>query len=210
MHIPITIAALALLTVAMFFVQLFWMHFHPGLRFALISASIAATLIHAFFTATKWGTSSTYVNVIINWLAIAGYELLVLLFTRLSPRWLTALCAAVLLVPLFATSILLPLTMIFQPGAIKRVPIGDNLFYKVSPWSNNGAANSGVDLDIFYRPQLAPFLSHRVKSQPFNTQQCNASAAFAILGPAPHTVIARCPRWPSQSGEDEDKLLQLH
>src|ERR1700722_8175947 len=103
MHIPITIAALVLLTVVMFFVRLFWMRIHPDLRFTLICASIAAVLIHGFFTATKWGTSSTYINVIINWLAVAGYELLVLLFTRLSPRWLTSLCAAILLAPLFAT-----------------------------------------------------------------------------------------------------------
>ena len=210
MHIPLTIAALALLTVAMLLVRIFWMRIHPSLRFGLICAFIAAALIHVFFAATKWGTSSTYVNVIINWLGIAGYELLVLLFSRLSPRWLTSLSAAILLIPLFASSILFPLAMIFQPGAIRRVPIGNHLLYKVSPWSNDNSSNSGVDLDIFYRPAFAPFLSRKVQSQPFNTQQCNAFAAFAIPGPTPRSVIARCPHWPNQPAGSVDRLLQLH
>jgi hypothetical protein len=210
MHIPITIAALALLMVALLLLRIFWTRIPRSVRFILVSTSIGALTLHVFFVATKWGTSLTYVNVLINWLAIAGYQLLVLLFSRLSPRWLTSICAAIFLVPLFATSILLPLTLIFQPGAIKRVPIGNDLFYKVSPWSNNGAANSGIDLDIFYRPSFAPFLSRKVQSQTFNTQECNVYAASAILGPTPRTVIARCPYWPGQSAGAEDKLLELH
>jgi hypothetical protein len=209
MHIPITIAALALLMVALLLLRIFWTRIPRSVRFILVSASIGAVTLHVFFVATKWGTSLTYVNVIINWLAIAGYQLLVLLFSRFSPRWLTSICAAILLAPLFSTSILLPLTLIFQPGAIKRVPIGNNLFYKISAWSNNGAANSGIDLDIFYRPPFAPFLSRKVQSQTFNTQECNVYAASAILGPTPRTVIARCPHWPNQPTGTVDKLLQL-
>ncbi|MEO6805205.1 MAG: hypothetical protein ABI286_12530 [Edaphobacter sp.] len=210
MHIANTIAALALLMLALLFLRIFWMRIPRRLRSILVSASIGAVALHAFFVVTKWGTSSTYVNVIVNWLAIAGYQLLILLFSRLSPRWLTSICAAILLAPLFASSILLPLTMIFQPGAIIRVPIGNNLFYKVSPWSNNGAANSGIDLDIFYRPPFAPFLSRKVQSQPFNTQECNVYAAYATLGSTPRTVVAHCPHWPSQPAGAVDKLLRLY
>jgi hypothetical protein len=210
MHIPLTIAALALLTVAMILLRIFWMRIPGRLRVCLIRGSIVMVIVHVFFVVTKWGTNSTYLNVIINWLAIAGYELLVMLFSRISPRWLTSLSAAILLAPLFASSILLPLTMIFQPGVIPRVPMGHHLYYKVSQWSNNGAGNSGADLDILYRPPFAPFFSRRVQSQPFNTQECNASAAFAVLGPTPRTVIARCPHWPNQPPGVEDKLLQLH
>ncbi|WP_158793838.1 hypothetical protein [Granulicella sp. L60] len=209
MHIPITIAALVLLTAAMLLLRIFWTRLTPRLRVFLVRGAIAMAALHVFFVVTRWGTSLTYVNVIINWFAIAGYVLLVMLFSRISPRWLTSLSAAVLLAPLFTTSVLLPLTMIFQPGIIPAIPIGNNLYYKVAQWSNNGEGNSGVDLDVLYRPPFAPFLSRRVQSQPFNTQECNAYAASALLGPRPRTVIARCPHWPTQPVGAEDKLLQL-
>ena len=210
MHIPTTIAALALLTAAMLLLRIFWMRINFRLRFFLIRGSIAIVALHAFFAVSKWETSSSYINVIINWLAIAGYELLVLLFSRLSPKWLTTLSAVILIAPLFASTILLPLTRIFVPGTIPRVPIGNHLYYKVAPWSVDGAANSGVDVDILYSPPFAPFLSHKVQGQPFNTQECNAFASFALLGPTPRTVIARCPHWPNEPPGVEDKLLQLH
>jgi hypothetical protein len=210
MHIPSTIAALMLQTAAMLLLRIFWMRIDVRLRFFLIRGSIGIIALHAFFAVSKWGTSSSYINVIINWLAIAGYELLVFLFSRLSPKWLTTLSAVILIAPLFASSILLPLTRLFEPNAIPRVPIGNHLYYKVAPWSVGGAANSGVDLDILYSPPFAPFLSHKLQTQPFNTQECNAFASFALLGPSPRTVIARCPRWPSESSGVEDKLLKLH
>jgi hypothetical protein len=209
MQIPMTIAALALLTVAMISLRIVWTRVHPRLRSFLIYGSIFLVALDAFFQVTKWGTSIMYVNVIINWLAIAGYELLILLFSRIPPRWLTSLSAAVLIAPLFSSSILFPLAVIFKPGILPRVPIGQHLYYKVVGWSNNGAGNSGVDLDIYYSPPFAPFLSRKLRSQPFNTQECDASAAFALLGPSPRTVIARCPPRPGQSTATVDKLLKL-
>jgi hypothetical protein len=209
MHIPSTIAALVLLTAAMLLLRIFWMRIGARLRFFLIRASIAIILIHAFFAASKWGTSSSYLNVIINWLAIAGYELLVLLFSRLSPKWLTTLSTIILIIPLFSSSILLPLTRVFNPSMIPRVSMGHNLYYKVAPWNVDSPANTGVDLDILYSPPFVPFLSHKIQTQPFNTHDCNAFASFAVLGPTPRTVIARCPPWPSETVV-EDKLLQLH
>src|SRR5215467_7900326 len=143
MHIPSTIAALVLLTAAMLLLRIFWMRIGARLRFFLIRASVAIILIHAFFAASKWGTSSSYLNVIINWLAIAGYELLVLLFSRLSPKWLTTLSAVILIVPLFSSSILLPLTRVFNPSMIPRVPMGNHLYYKVAPWNVDSPANTG-------------------------------------------------------------------
>jgi hypothetical protein len=163
----------------------------------------AACILRRF----KVGTSSSYINVIINWLAIAGYELLVLLFSRLSPKWLTTLSAVILIAPIFASTVLLPLTRIFEPGTIPRVPIGNHLYYKVAPWSVDGAANSGVDLDILYSPPFAPFLSHKVQSQPFNTQACNAFASFALLGPTPRTS-SLLPTLASEPPESK-KALQL-
>lgn len=210
MEIRLTIAALALLIAAMLLLRIFWARLPGRLRFLLVRGAIAIFALHMFFASTKWGTTSSYTNVIIGWLAIAAYVLLVLLFSRISPRWLTSLSAAILLAPLFASSVLLPLTAIFHPGSIPTVPIGNHLYYKVSQWSNDGAGNSGTDLDIYYRPPFAPFLSRKVQTQAFNMQECNAYAATASIGPLPKTIIAHCPRGPAQSSGTVDKLLKLH
>jgi hypothetical protein len=210
MYIPITIAALALLTVAMVLLQAFWLRVPARLRYFLIRASIAIIVLQSFLVATKWSTTSNHLNAFIYWLAIAGYELLVLLFSRLSPRWLTVPSAAILLVPLFASVIVIPLTHFFEPGSHKSAPIGDHLFYEVSPWSNTGGGNAGVDVNIYYRPYLVPFLRRKIGTIPFNGQECNSSAAFAISDPAAKTVLGRCPHWPSQPTGFFDKLLPPH
>jgi hypothetical protein len=209
MHIPITIAALALLTAMMVLVRAFWPHVPPRLGSFLVRASIAMVVLHAFFAATKWSTTSDRMNVIINWLAIAGYELLVLLFSRLSPRWLTVPSAAILLVPLFASIIVIPLSHLFYLGSVKDFPIGNHLYYDVDPWKNPGGGNAGVDVHIYYRPPFLPFLRHKLQTIPFNDQECNASAAFAMPSPAPKTVLVRCPYWPSEPARTVDKLLPL-
>jgi hypothetical protein len=210
MYIPITIAVLALLMATMFLPRIFWTRIPRRLQSLLIRGAIAMLALHTFFVLTKWGTISSYLNVVISWLAIASYIFLTLLFSRISPRWLTSLSAAILLAPLFASSIVIPLTAIFRPGSIPSIPIGNRLYYKVAQWGNNGTDNSGVDVDIYYRPPFAPFLSRRVQSQPFNVRECNVFTASAISGPTPKTVIARCPNWPTQQAGTVDKLLRLH
>jgi len=133
MYIPITTAALALLTVAMILLRIFWERVPSLLRFVLIRTSIALVLLQAFLAATKWGTTSNHLNAFISWLAVASYELLILLFSRLSPRWLTSISAAILLIPLFAASILFPLTDLFNPWPNKKVSIDRHFFYGVLP-----------------------------------------------------------------------------
>ena len=103
----------------------------------------------------------------INWLALAGFELLVLLFTRLSPKWLTIPSAIILIVPLFASSIVFPLTDIFIPGSRKESPIGNNFFYDVRPWSNSGGGNAGVDVLIYYHPPLRSLSSSQNANHSF-------------------------------------------
>jgi hypothetical protein len=209
MYIPITTATLALLTVAMVLLRIFWSRVPPRLRFFLIRASIAMIMLHGLFVITKWNTTSDRLNVFINWLAIAGYELLVLLFSRLSPRWLTLPSTIILLIPLFASTILGPLTYLFDPASHKNVPLGDHLFYEVDPWMNAGGGTKGVDVIIYYRPPFVPFLRRKVHSTPFNDRECNSSAASAIGFPAKKTVLCRCPNWPTQSTGTVDKVFPL-
>src|SRR5271154_5414112 len=206
MSIPLTFATLALMTVAIILLGAFWSRVPHGLRVFLPRAAIALMLLQGFFVFTKWGTTSERLNVLINWLAVAGYELLLVLFSRLSPRWLTSLSAAVLIVPLFASSIVMPLAHILDHGALKMVPIGHHLYYKSVAWSGGG---SGVDLDVYYRPPLLPFLSRKVQTRSFNSEQCDAFSAVIQPGPDSETVLAHCPHTPSQPPGSDDKILRL-
>src|SRR5258708_21913099 len=209
MYMPITTAALALLTAAMLLLRIFWSRVPPRLKFFLIRASIAMIILHGLFVVTKWNTTSGRLNVFINWMAIAGYELPVVLFSRLPPRWLTLPSTIILLIPLFAASVLGPLTYIFDPASRETLPLGDHLFYEIDPWTNAGGGNQGVDVVVYYRPPFPPFLRRRIRSIPFNDQECNSRAASAIPLPAMTTILARCPNCPSQYAGTVDKLLPL-
>jgi hypothetical protein len=209
MDIPLTTATLALVTLAMLLLRIYWGRVPAHFRFVLIRTSIALVILQAFFSATKWGTTSDLLNVIINWLAIAAYELLVLLFSRLSPRWLTSICAAILLIPVFASSVLLPLTDLFNPYTNKKATMSRNFFYEVKPWGNVGDGTDGVDLQICYRPTLAPFLRRKIQPIPFNNRECHAMAVTATISLDRKVVLARCPRWPSEPEGTVDKTFRL-
>jgi hypothetical protein len=172
-------------------------------------AAVGLIVLYGLSVVTKWNTTSDRLNVLIGWSAIAAYELLVLLFSRLSPRWLTIPSTIILLLPLFASSILIPLTHLFDSDSNKMVSISDHLFYEVKPWANTGGGNAGVDIDIYYRPSFAPFLRHKIQTIPFNNGECNAYAAFAIALSSTRFVLGRCPNWPSQTPQTVDKTLPL-
>jgi hypothetical protein len=210
MYIPLTTAVLALLTVLMVLLRIFWQRFPPSLRSFLIRASIFVIALHGLSVVTKWNTTSDRLNILVNWLAIAGYELLVLLFSTFPPRWLTVPSTIILLIPLFSSSILGPLTDIFDPNSHRKANIEDHLFYQIDPWSNAGSGSKGVDVVIYYHPPFAPFLRRRVRSIPFNDRECNSSESSAIVVPASKIVIFRCPNWPSQPSGTLDKILPLH
>jgi hypothetical protein len=209
MYIPITIAALASLTAAMILLRIFWLRLPSRLRFILIRASIVLVTLHVLFVVTKWSTISDRLNTVINWLAIAGYALLILLFSRLSPRWLTIPSAVILLLPVFAASIVIPLARLFEPGSPRNIPLGNHLFYEVSPWANMNGGNAGVDVFIYYIPSFAPFLRHRIQVIPYNNGECNTSGTYVTLLSNPKAVLGHCPGWPNQGPGTVDKRLPL-
>jgi len=208
MNIEITYASLALLTVAMVLLRIFWLRLPPRLKLFLVRASIAMIVLHVIFEVTKWSTTSDRLNVFVNWLAIAGYELLILLFSRLSPRWLTIPSAIILLVPLFASSILMPLMPLFQSGSNRSGRIDNHLIYEARPWIKSGG-NAGFDILIYDDPPFAPFLRHKVQTLPLNDQECNPNAAIAVPGPTEKTVLVRCPYWSSQTSGTFDKVVPI-
>ncbi len=211
MHLPITIATLSLLLLTAVLLRVYWLRIPGGARLILVRTAVILVLLHLMFTATKWGTVSDRLNVLVKWLAMAGFMLLLLLFTRLRPRWLTSICGLILLIPLFAAAILLPLTHIFDDRTYKMEPIGDHLYYQNVPWGGEGdSVNSGIDIVIYYRPPAVPFLQHELRRYPFNNQVCDAEKAFAVLPPGGKMVLARCPRFAAQGGGMDERLIALH
>jgi hypothetical protein len=209
MYLPITLITLALLTIVMIILRIFWSRLPPRLTPFLIRLSIAFVALQGVFAATKWSTTSAHMNVLINWLAIAGYELVILCFAGLSPRWLTVPSTIILLIPLFAASIMIPLTHLFDPHSPDSVPVGDHLFYEIDPWTNIGGGNGGVDIIVYRRSTIFPFLRHKIQAIPFNNEECNSKAAHAVALPEKRAVLGRCPRWPSQPAGYDEKLLLL-
>lgn len=208
MHVPITTITLALMTFLVFLVRVFWLRLPSIVRFFLIRAALVLIVIHVLFSVTNWTTTSDRLNVVLKWLAIGGYELLLMLFSSFSPKWLTSICAFILLVPVFSSTIVLPLTRIFDPTPYRLQPIGNNLYYQNLPWGVPD--NSGTLLLIYYKPSFAPFLRRNMLDFPFNNQECNANAAFAILRPDGKHILARCPHWPSQMPGSDDRIFPIH
>lgn len=204
---PITTITLASLTLAALLLRVFWLHIPPKLQQNLLRVAIVLLLVELVFTVTKWSTSYAYVNVLLKWAAVVSYELLLILFTRWQPKLLTSLCAVILLVPLFAASVLMQLNALFEPVTSESVSFGNSLTYERNNWGRATPGNSGEDLVIFYQPRLLPFFRHELVHVPFNNHQCNAAASYAELGPTPKTILAHCPYW--EGPGSEDRLLPL-
>ena len=211
MLVLLTTAVLASLTLAIILLRVFWSRIPAKRRTLLVYAGVAMILLHVAFTVTKWSTTSDRLNSIINWGAIAGYVLIIVLFTLHRPRWLTTVSAAILLAPIFASSILLPLKDLFEPASPAVTRIDSRYTYQKSLWTESGEIqNSGADLMIFYQPRFLP-LRRRVQRATFNDMQCNASASSASIDRARRIIHFHCPASSTQTGSDPiDLLLPLH
>jgi hypothetical protein len=207
MNIPLTTVVLLFLTAALVMVRVFWPRIPPKVRGFLIPFACVSPIVQLMIVGSTWSTGSNLVNAIINWFAIAGYMLLVLLFTRLRPRWLTTICGIILLVPVFASSILIPLGNVFTPTPNRPVYIARDLAYERSVWIEG--PSSGINFILFRRPVWAPFLRHKLNYVPFNNQQCHTAASTATLEPDGKTVRVVCPPWPNQNTEPVERTIQL-
>jgi hypothetical protein len=210
MYLPITLASVLLLTFVILLLRIFWLRVPATLRLYLIWAAVVVVLVDIVLTGTKLEIASDRMNVVLKWLAIASYELLLMLFTRLSPRWFTSICGLILLVPVFAASALMPLTSIFDPVTHALVPINAKLAYQKLPWGGDEVGeNSGIKLVVYSRPRFVPFLRRDAQLIFLNNRQCHTDEAVAVPGPNPRTVLVQCPRWPAQGVGTEDFSLRL-
>jgi hypothetical protein len=211
MQVLLTTAVLASLTLAIILLRVFWLRISTSARSFFVYAGLSMILIHVAFTVTKWSTTSDRLNSLINWGAVAGYLLIIVLFTLHRPRWLTTISAAILILPVFASNILLPLRDLFNPILPSITRIDSRYIYAKNLWNEPGEnQNSGADLMVFYQPRLFP-MRRKVQRATFNDMQCNASASSASIDRARKIIHFHCPASSTQAGSDPiDLLLPLH
>ncbi|WP_263366174.1 hypothetical protein [Edaphobacter bradus] len=208
MYIPLTMAALALLTTAMIVLRFFWWHLPERLQTLLIGAGVTLTLLRVLFAATQWSMTSGRMNALLNWAAAAGFEIVLVRFSLMRPQWLTVLCALILLTPTFGSSLLMPLTLLFEPQPAEISSIGGPYMSERIAWEVWGDQNSGFDVMVYYKPPFAPFLHHLVQRFAFNTVQCDAAKSSAIADPNAKTVQFICPGHPGQ--QTLERTLPMH
>ncbi|WP_035350171.1 hypothetical protein [Edaphobacter aggregans] len=207
MHFPLTLALLGLLTGAALVLRVFWWRIPSWLRRFVLGLAFAMVLLRFLFLVSSWSTTSTYFNDLLCWTAVAGYEILLIRFSLMRPQWLTALSALILMLPIFGSTLLTPLTRIFYWSPADISSIGGPYICEKSPWDLDGLGNSGMDLIVFYRPPFAPFVRHLVQRASFGDDQCDAAASSAVADPARKVVHFRCPARRGQ--QDIDYTLPL-
>ena len=211
MNFPLTFAALVVLTGALVGLRFFWPRVSRRTQIFLIGSACVIPSIFAFTLISRWSFASLRVNSALYWLCIASYEFFLILFTRLRPRWLTTITAVVLLLPLLSTSIILPLTTVFDATPVTRVWLGGNFTSERVPWGSSTFESTGTDLAIYSGPSWAPLIRRRRQSCRYYNSQCDASHAFAVLQPDRKSVLMVCPASPGHAADSARSLVvQLH
>jgi hypothetical protein len=109
------------------------------------------------------------------------------------PRWLTSISAIVLVVPLIGSTLLIPLTRIFDWSADDISELAGPYILERNPWDTSESGNAGVDLYVYYRPRLIPLIRHMSQRASFGDDVCNPSAASVEVDPKKRTVHFHCP-----------------
>lgn len=193
MHLPLTFGLLGLLTGAVLVLRLMWWRLPWWLRQGMLALAVLMVLLRVGFIATQWSMTSTRLNAVICWLAVAGYEVLLARFSLMRPQWLTTISALVLLVPLIGSTLLIPLTRVFDWSKADISQLSGPYILEKSPWDTDGAGNSGLDMIVFYRPRLIPFLRHNSQRASFGDDECDPQAATVQTDPEKRMVHFHCP-----------------
>jgi hypothetical protein len=201
MHVPITLAALACLTALLIVFRQLWPRLRPSVQRLLLALAIFFILVSALMYALGWNTVSPFVNAGLRWLAVAGYEFILILFTRLRPRWLTTLTATVLLLPILGASIFLPLTFLFDRDPVETTRIAPGLLFTKAPWDAAGMGNRGMDLTLSRIPSRLPLLRNQITTIRLYDTQCDTSATSASFEVATHIVHIHCPPSAAHAGD---------
>ena len=206
MHVPQTLILLGLLTGLILVLRLLWWRLPLRLRRLTLGFAVVMVLIRFCSLISQWSTTSTRLDALLCWTAVVGYEILVARFSLMRPQWLTSISAIVLLFPLLGSTLLIPLTRIFDWKPADISSIGGNYICEKRPWDTGSTANAGVDLVVFYRPSFAPFLRHVVQRSSFSDDQCDSAASSAVADPIRKVVYFRCPGRPGKQQDIEHTL----
>jgi len=202
MYVQMTFAGLGLLTGLTLILRFFWWRLPPPVRAAALAVSAVTASLPAISLLTTWSITSNEANTLMNWIAIAGYQVLLLRFSLIRPQWLTSFCAVVLLLPIFAASMVFPLTDIFHPKDTDLLAIERPYLCERSPWAAIDGKVPGFDIRVYYQPPFAPFLKHRVQRSAFNTSECDAARATASILKDTNEVLFHCPAKPGRGAVD--------
>ena len=201
MHVPQTFTLLGLLTGLILTLRLLWWRLPSWLRSLTLGFAVVMVLIRFCFLVSQWSLTSTRLDALLCWTAVAGYEILLARFSLMRPQWLTSISAVVLLFPLLGSTLLIPLTRIFDWEPADISSIGGHYICEKRPWDTGSTANAGMDLVVFYRPAFAPFLRHAVQRSSFSDDQCDSAASSAVADPTHKVVHFRCP---GRRGKQQD------
>ena len=209
MHVPLTLATLAVLTSGLVLLRLRWHRLSSRVRRACVAVAIFFIVLCSLGTATGWSSTSITLNTIVVWSGYLGYIFLVLLFTRLRPRWLSVTIAIVLILPILSSSLILPLGDLFDLTPTTKVDLGHQVQSVTIPFVN-APFNAGADIAVYHRPAYMPFLRHRMFSARFYETQCNTAelAAEVQSEPQPSRIVIRCPALPLQP-QDSAHILNI-
>lgn len=210
MPIPITIAALLLLTAAIVLLRLRWpmLSSHARRRFLLLALLLFTPTALSFLT--HWETTSIRLNDLLGWFRVLAYMLVVVFFTLLRPRWLTSLIATVLLLPLLSASFIAPLADLFTLRPFTMRPIGGGFFLETAPWTSGEHANSGVDFTLFRRPPGSSLFRRGIRSGRLYNSQCDTANVFGTFDPAHLALDLRCPPLPGITPSGTELHVTLH
>ena len=193
MPVYLTLLGLLGMTAVAISLRLLWPRTSSRTRHILLLTAAILCLPAFAPLLLKWETTSEPVNTALLWLRLFAYELCVVFFTLLRPRWLTCIVAVILTLPLFSSSIVGPLGGALQSGAPVVRPISGGYFLELLPWSSGPAQNTGADLVLFYQPPSTRLFRRSFVGIRLYDSQCRTPATFATVNPAIPAIDVHCP-----------------
>ena len=193
MHVPPTLATLALCVAALILLRLRWTSMAVGVRRFFVVVAVTFTILMALAVVTRVSCNSDHVNVLVYWGFILSYIFFLLLFTLVHPRWLTSLIAIVLILPLLSASAFLPLAGIFTNLPHQKKYLGDGFVSDLAPLEAATPGGSAADLSVYRPLTWAPFLHKSYMSVRYFNTQCDSLSAYAILQPDRRGILMACP-----------------
>lgn len=147
---------------------------------------------------TKWDVTNQRLSDLQGWVRIVSLQFAIVFLTLLRPRALTISVAVVLLPFLFTTSIVGPLSYLYQADPVRVLPIADGYVLETLPWRGVDG-NSGLEYELSYRPPHLPGLRRAIYGTRLYDSQCRTSATYAVLRPATHAIDVYCPPLPTST-----------